>query len=164
MNGLTVSAATLDRIASAMQAIGGHLQGSGRVAARIRAVQTDEQLRRIAASIYGQLAPVPGMQYGGELGGAECGMHVYDAIHAALSGDEAAMGGALDLVSSELAEVPVDRGGRRPRDPENRRTVAMTTKVSERERGACEAAAQREGVSLSEWQRNTLLLRAYPSG
>lgn len=65
---------------------------------------------------------------------------------------------------SRAAKPPVDRGGRRAEDPANKRTSALTTKMSDVERESCELAAQREGKTLSEWARNTLLLRASASG
>lgn len=51
----------------------------------------------------------------------------------------------------------------RPALPNGRRAL-ISTRLSEDERESCELAAQREGKSLSEWARNTLLLRAAAGG
>lgn len=60
--------------------------------------------------------------------------------------------------------VPVDRGGRRPADPENRRNRVLPVALSDAEINAVKAAAQREGKSTSEWARNALMLRAAAHG
>jgi predicted HicB family RNase H-like nuclease len=47
---------------------------------------------------------------------------------------------------------------------ENGRRKVLASRLSEAEHEACELAAQREGKSLSEWARMTLLLRAAACG
>lgn len=62
-----------------------------------------------------------------------------------------------------MPKPPAKRRGRPPAGDVGRVTQ-VTAKMTGPEREACELAAQREGKTLSEWLRNTALLRAYASG
>lgn len=56
-------------------------------------------------------------------------------------------------------EPPAKRRGRPPAGDIGR-TQRLTTTLTPDEQETCELAAQRDGKTLSEWARNTLLLRA----